>query len=322
LELFLGQYDAQYFAKLYQISQTHVRIDLPNHYVNTALHVVRSFLRDLLIKNNKIHALCSVDKIIDIHIDALSGLYSDIEQVDILQTIHVMNTALKDNAKGVVPYTQAIINTKTLHVEKYECLMRLIVDGEITMPLKFLDIAKKTGIYCDLSRAMMGHVFNHYAQNQTSFSININFDDLKSCLTKKFLQEQLTKIDNPSRITFEILESQSLSDMSLLADFITLIRSYGCLIAIDDFGTGYSNFNHIMSLSPDILKIDGSLIKDIDQNFTHQAIVENINSLAHKLGIITVAEYVHSELIMSKVCELGIDFAQGYHLGMPLPLNK
>jgi EAL domain-containing protein (putative c-di-GMP-specific phosphodiesterase class I) len=82
--------------------------------------------------------------------------------------------------------------------------------------------------------------------------------------------------------------------MSLLADFITLIRSYGCLIAIDDFGTGYSNFNHIMSLSPDILKIDGSLIKDIDQNFTHQAIVENINSLAHKLGIITVAEYVHT----------------------------
>jgi EAL domain-containing protein (putative c-di-GMP-specific phosphodiesterase class I) len=100
-----------------------------------------------------------------------------------------------------------------------------------------------------------------------------------------------------------------------------MVRSRGCLIAIDDFGAGFSNFEQILALKPNILKIDGSLIKDIDHDAIHYAIVENIHHLAKKLGIATVAEYVHSEAILSKVRIIGIDYVQGFHLDIPKPFK-
>ncbi len=164
---------------------------------------------------------------------------------------------------------------------------------------------------------MIDKALHYFKDGDESFCINLSFDDMKSQRTRVFLEEKLSHFPNPSRITFEIVESQAFDNMTLLSEFIEFIRSYGCLIAIDDFGSGYSNFNQILSLSPDILKIDGSLIKDIDSNAKHQAIVENIQSLAHKLGILTVAEFVHSETIMERIQEMGIDYAQGFYLGMP-----
>ena len=320
LELFGGVYDDEYFEKLRKISQTHVRIALPNHYVNTALHIVRSFMRDLLIQNHRLECLESVDKIIDINIDVLSGFYTTVEQTDMLQTVQIIHRSLQYGWQGVVPYVQPIFNTQTGMVEKYECLMRLKEEDDIYTPHKFLEIARKTGHYCELSRAMIDKTLHYFSTREESFCINLSFDDMKSQRTKLFLEEKLSTFSNPSRITFEIVESQAFDNMTLLSEFIEFIRSYGCLIAIDDFGSGYSNFNQILSLSPDILKIDGSLIKDIDSNAKHQTIVENIQSLAHKLGILTVAEFVHSETIMEHIQEMGIDYAQGFYLGVPRDL--
>lgn len=317
LELFAGSYDDEYFEKLRKISQTHVRIALPNHYVNTALHIVRSFMRDLLIQNHRLECLESVDKIIDINIDVLSGFYTTVEQTDILYMVQIIHRSLQYGWQGVIPFIQPIYNTQTGMVEKYECLMRLKDGEELYTPHKFLEIAHKTGHYCELSRAMIDKSLQYFKESEASFCINLSFDDMKSKRTRAFLEERLSCFPNPSRITFEIVESQAFDNMSLLSEFIEFIRSYGCLIAIDDFGSGYSNFNHILSLSPDILKIDGSLIKDIDSNAKHQAIVENIQSLAHKLGILTVAEFVHSEKILERIQEIGIDYMQGFFLGMP-----
>lgn len=313
LHLFNGTYDKAYFDHLHRISQTHVRIALPNHYVNAALHVVRAFLKDLLIANNRMDALLSVDKLIDM----LGGIYTTVEQTDLLKTIQSVHRALQENAKGIFPYVQAIFHTDTLALKSYECLMRIHEGEEMLPPTKFLDIASKTGLYCDLSRAMLTKVFAFFSQRTESFSVNISFEDMKQCLNHGFLERSLLDFSDPSRITFEILESQSLEDREALEVFTTMVRSRGCLIAIDDFGAGFSKFEHILALKPNLLKIDGSLIKDIDHNAMHYAIVENIHHLAKKLGIATVAEYVHSEAILSKVRIIGIDFVQGFHLDMP-----
>lgn len=290
---------------------------MPPHYVNLALHIVRSFLHELIIRNERFECLESVDKIIDINIDVLSGFYTTVEQTDMLQTVQIIHRSLQYGWQGVIPYVQPIFNAQTGMVEKYECLMRLKDGEDLYTPHKFLEIAHKTGHYCELSRAMIDKALHYFSTREESFCINLSFDDMKSQRTRAFLEEKLSHFPNPSRITFEIVESQAFDNMTLLSEFIEFIRSYGCLIAIDDFGSGYSNFNQILSLSPDILKIDGSLIKDIDSNAKHQTIVENIQSLAHKLGILTVAEFVHSEAIMERIQEIGIDYAQGFYLGMP-----
>jgi len=317
LRLFNGVYDEAYFEILYRISQIHVHIALPNHYVNAALHVVRSFLRELLITHQRIDALKSVDKLIDMHIDALSGIYNATEQTDILKTIKTLHQSLSKEGKGIIPYVQPIFNTRTLQIDKYECLMRVKDINEIILPFKFLDIAQKAGLYCDLSRFMIGKVFSFFEKREEAFSVNLSFEDIKEYVIKDFLKKRLNTFYNPSRITFEILESQSLDNTKTLEEFIAMVRAHGCQIAIDDFGTGFSNFDHILSLSPNSLKIDGSLIKDIDHNTMHYDIVENIHHLAHKLGIVTVAEYVHSEAVLQKIRSIGIDYAQGFYLGMP-----
>ena len=121
--------------------------------------------------------------------------------------------------------------------------MRIHEGEEILPPTKFLDIASKTGLYCDLSRAMLAKVFAFFAKRTESFSVNISFEDMKQCLDQGFLERSLLDFSDPSRITFEILESQSLEDREFLEVFTTMVRSKRCLIAIDDFGAGFSNFD-------------------------------------------------------------------------------
>jgi len=96
-----------------------------------------------------------------------------------------------------------------------------------------------------------------------------------------------------------------------------MIKSFGAKIAIDDFGSGYSNFAHLLKLNPEYIKIDGSLIKNIDKDKNSLVIVKTINDFAHALGIQTVAEYVHSKEVFEVLTELGIDEFQGYYFSEP-----
>jgi EAL domain-containing protein (putative c-di-GMP-specific phosphodiesterase class I) len=95
------------------------------------------------------------------------------------------------------------------------------------------------------------------------------------------------------------------------------VKSYGCKVAIDDFGTGYSNFSYLAKLDIDYIKIDGSLIKDIDTDLVQMATVESILHFARKVGIKTIAEYVENEIIYNHLCSLGVNFSQGYYFSKP-----
>jgi len=123
-------------------------------------------------------------------------------------------------------------------------------------------------------------------------------------------------------LTIELLETEEFQDYDLVYTFCTKIRSYGIKIALDDFGAGYSNFSHILNLPIDYIKIDASLISNIDRDTQSQIMVETIVGLAQKLKIQTIAEFVSSKEILDTVKRLKVDYAQGYYIGKPDDIKK
>ena len=121
------------------------------------------------------------------------------------------------------------------------------------------------------------------------------------------------------RVIFEIVESESIENFQEVQKFIKSVKELGCRIAIDDFGTGYSNFEYLMRLEADFIKIDGSIIKEILNDKNSEIITSVIVDFAKKTNILVIAEYVESEEIYMKIKELGIDKSQGYYFGEPKP---
>jgi EAL domain-containing protein (putative c-di-GMP-specific phosphodiesterase class I) len=148
---------------------------------------------------------------------------------------------------------------------------------------------------------------------------------LATTLTRIFRNLIYTRISNfskPENIIFEILESDFIEDFSIIIDFIETVREYGCKIAIDDFGSGYSNMENILKLKPEFIKIDGSLIKNIDTSEESRIIVKNVVNIAKDLDAKTIAEYIHSKSVYDIVISLDVDFLQGFYLGKPKAFNE
>ena len=122
------------------------------------------------------------------------------------------------------------------------------------------------------------------------------------------------------RMIFEILESEGIGNYTAVSEFIDRFKSIGCRFAIDDFGSGYSNFDHLLKLNIDTLKIDGTLIKNLPHDRNAQIFVKHICDFAHEMGISVVAEFVANEEIYRHVKEIGIDASQGYYFYEPSAL--
>ncbi len=231
-----------------------------------------------------------------------------------------MNQAIKDAIleDRIEPFFQPIYNIKSNEVEKFESLIRIQTrNGTFIRPADFLDIARKSNLYLDLSKAMIKNTLNKLEKLKFPVTINISADDILDKKVSGYILRNLETNNNGHLITFEIVESQEISNNIKVTNFIRKVKLLGCKIAIDDFGSGYSNFSQLPKLSVDYLKIDGSLIKDINTNPDSLIIIKSIVSFAKDLGIKTVAEFVSSQEIFDKVKFLGIDYAQGYHIGKP-----
>lgn len=317
IKLFSGVYDDAYFKFLENISSVHVRIGLNHHYVNAAFNAVRSFTIGALLKEGKEEIIASFEKILDINLDILSGSYSHTEQDNLLSSVELIHSALKDE-KLITPFVQPIVDAQTLKVQKYESLIRLKNEkAEPVSPFFFLETAYKTGLYNELSQKMIGKTLNLFSQTEDEFSLNISYLDVKKQSNREKLLELLQSFKDPQRVTFEVLESDILEDKDLILEFIKEIRALGCKVAIDDFGSGFSNYDNVLLLNPDFLKIDGSLIKELENNSKLEAVVESITSLAKRLEIKSVAEFVHNKKVLEKVQQLGVDYVQGYYIAEP-----
>lgn len=220
----------------------------------------------------------------------------------------------------IVPYFQPIYNNKTKEIEKYEALVRLIDErGRAIVPFYFLDVAKKSHLYFQLTETMLEKTFNYFESLPYSFSINLSESDLIDYSINALIIEKLSKSNIGKRVIFEIVENENIEDYELVDYFIKEVKQFGAQIAIDDFGAGFSNFKHISRLNIDYIKIDGSLIQNILSDSNSQAIVETIHAFASRLGIKTIAEFVDNQAIFDKVTSIGIDFTQGYFIGKPAP---
>jgi len=217
----------------------------------------------------------------------------------------------------IVPVFQAIVNNQTNKNEKYESLVRLDDGGELISPYFFLDIAKKTKHYTSITKIMIEKTFEKFKNTNVEFSINLTVDDILNFEIKDFIINILEKYKIGSRVVFEIVESESIENFEEVINFINAVKQYNVKIAIDDFGTGYSNFIYLMRLKADYIKIDGSMIKDIDKDENAQIVVSAIVDFAKKMNIKTIAEFVENQSIHNKIMELGIDYSQGYYFGKP-----
>lgn len=224
----------------------------------------------------------------------------------------------------ILPYFQPIYHNESGTIDKYECLIRLMdEEGEIISPYFFLDIAKKAKYYHQLTRIMFDKSIAVFHDKEVEFSINLSGSDIENTQMREYI---LSTIENDpllaSKMVFELLEDESFENFDALKTFVSTVKKYGAKIAIDDFGSGYSNFTRLMDYQPDILKIDGSLIKNIDHDEFSLHIVKTIKSFADKMGIKIVAEFVHSEAIFEIINNIGIDYTQGYYISPPLKAEE
>lgn len=215
-------------------------------------------------------------------------------------------------------FYQPLINNQTLKVDKYECLVRLIdEDNKVISPFFFLDISKKSNQYTKLTKIVIEKSFRKFVDLDFEFSVNISYEDIEDPEFLSFIKEMLAKYDVSKRVVFEILEDENVKNYSFLISFIDEVKALGCKVAIDDFGSGYSNFEHLLKMNVDYLKIDASLIKNIATDENSYKITKTIIDFAKSLNLQTIAEFVENKEIFAITKELGADFSQGYYFSAP-----
>lgn len=240
-----------------------------------------------------------------------------------INSTNLIKNALDNNQ--VVPFFQGIYDNSSNCITKYEALARIVLEDRVVSPYEFLEPAKLSGLLPEITKVMIDKTMKTMSNNNHEFSINITEDDLAEGYLNEYLDEKIAfyKI-NPKRVILEILEGVSSTGKKNHIKQLTLLKKRGFKIAIDDFGAEYSNFERILDLDIDYIKIDAKYIKDIDTNKRSYEIVKAISFFAKNVNIPCIAEFVHNESVQKFVKELGINYSQGYYFSQPKKelLNK
>ena len=205
---------------------------------------------------------------------------------------------------------------------KYESLVRIKNGDEIIAPHTFIDVAQQNKVYYKITKKVFHNTLEIVKKYKIQCSINLSIKDIENERTLETIYDILDNFDYNELLTIELLETEEFSDYDIVDNFCRKIRSYGIKIALDDFGAGYSNFSHILNLPIDYIKIDASLISNIDRDKQSQIMVETIVGLAQKLNVKTIAEFVATKEILDVVKKLKVDYAQGYYVGKPEEISK
>ena len=298
-----------------------ILINNNSFYLSISIGVARN-CKDSAVQNNllsKAEYALRMAKRRDISIlflDENIELYNKLKENKKL--IEELKNALISN--NLLIYGQKIINNFSKK-EKYEILMRIkLEDGSILTPYSFLKEAKKAKLYLGMTRMLVKKACEYFKGKDIEFNLNLTLEDIKDQYTMDFIVHTIEKTNTAKQITFEIVESEGIESFTEVSNFIKKAKKLGCKIAIDDFGTGYSNFEYIIKLDVDYIKIDGSLIKNINSDNNLYLTVQTIVGFAKALKIKTVAEFVHNEDVLNCVQILDIDYSQGFFIDEPKEL--
>jgi diguanylate cyclase (GGDEF)-like protein len=231
-----------------------------------------------------------------------------------------------------VLHQQSIQSLNSDSLPHYEIFVRMLdAAGDIILPGAFIPAAERYGMIAGLDRWVVRSVITHLKESYMDagnekapglFFVNLSgaslcerslFDDIRDHLIDSGVP--------PHWLCFEITETAAISNLHRAVEFIHEIRHLGCHFALDDFGAGLSSFSYLKAIPVDYLKIDGGFVRDIAVDPMNYAIVQAVNQISHVAGLRTIAEYVEDEAILPTLKHIGIDYAQGFGIARPVPVQ-
>lgn len=236
-----------------------------------------------------------------------------------------LREALRENR--MVPYFQPIVDCRTGVPFACETVARLKeTNGQTIAAGAFIDTIEKYGLGRELDRVIIRQTLEAAAARARTGApplrvfINLSAQEIQGRGILGYAEELCNELHiPPSQVVFEILERDAIGDMTNMRKFLANLRKKGFAFALDDFGSGYNSFHYLRELHFEFVKIDGAFVRSIVESPIDRALVRNLTNLCKEIGILTVAEFVESEEILEMLREMGIDYVQGYHIGMPLP---
>lgn len=211
----------------------------------------------------------------------------------------------------------------------FEVLVRIRdKNGDIISPVLFIPAAEKLGLAMEIDEYVIENALKFFKKNAglskslSLCSINLSGVSVSNERMRGIIENQICKSAfDPGKLCFEVTETHQIQDNDIAGDTIKCFRKMGCKFAFDDFGIGYSNYQSLLRLPVDIIKIDGSYIRSLLKDRQLGTDVEGMINSAKSRGLETVAEFAENEEIVGKLERLGVDYAQGYHYGKPVPLE-
>ena len=228
-------------------------------------------------------------------------------------------------------YSQKIASVAdvTSGTPHYELLLRLLdEEGKLIPPLAFIPAAERYNLMSSIDRWVVRKAFETIKANAAMasdwlFSINLSGQSLSDGDFLHFVVDAFDKTGvSPKQICFEITETTAMVNLTRATQFISILKGMGCRFSLDDFGTGLSSFGYLKALDVDYLKIDGSFVRNIVSDPVNRAVVEAANQIGHAMGMQTVAEFVENGEIQGALRQIGVDYAQGYGISKPGPMEE
>ncbi len=218
---------------------------------------------------------------------------------------------------------------KPAQPDHYELLLRMRDENnQLVRPDLFIPSAERYNLMSTLDRWVIHEAFTRLADRNPdgearyTLAINLSGSSLSESRFLDFVVEELTKQQLPrGAICFEITETAAISNLSQVVHFMQAVKVLGCKFALDDFGSGLSSFSYLKTLPVDYLKIDGHFISNIADDPVDESMVRAIHEVGNALGIETIAERVETEAVLDKLAEIGIEYAQGFYIARPAPVN-
>ena len=214
--------------------------------------------------------------------------------------------------------------------QHFEILLRLKEEDDVIIsPNDFLPIANRYSMMPQIDSWVIENLFAQLSEVDAKnyqkyvFTINLSGASLNDDIFLDFLQCKIVEYNlDPKLFCFEITESVAIDNISKISAFIQRLKKMGCSFALDDFGTGMSSLTYLKELPVDYIKIDGSFIREINNNSITKSMVIAINNLAQIIGLKTIAEFVEDRAILKTIKDLKLDYAQGFYFGKPCLLNN
>lgn len=250
--------------------------------------------------------------------------------IDRLRTRIGWSDRIRDalNHDGFELYEQPILHIGNDRIESSELLLRMRAeDGCLIAPGRFLEIAERFGQIQAIDRWVLGRALEllatrHAAGLHLDVEVNLSGGSISDPGVIDFIVAEVRNAPiDPRCLTIEVTETAAITNLDRARALATSLAGLGCRFALDDFGSGFGSFYYLKHLPFDVVKIDGEFIRELETSRADRLTVQAIVQIASGLGKPTVAEFVESEATLRVLAELGVDYAQGYHVGRPQPVQ-